>query len=67
MILNSDLFLCPLKLWGGHECSLNRVQDYFADQTIRSGHIDRMEDLDRFAELGISALRYPILWEQYRQ
>ncbi|HEX7822507.1 MAG TPA: SDR family oxidoreductase [Sphingobium sp.] len=62
--MNSDLFLCPLKLWGGHECSLNRVQDYFADQTIRSGHIDRMEDLDRFAELGISALRYPILWEQ---
>ena len=34
------------------------------DQTLLSGHNDRLEDLDRFAELGIKRLRYPVLWER---
>ena len=54
----------PLELWGGHECTVNRVADAFHDQTRRSGHHDRPEDLDRFAELGLKALRYPVLWER---
>ena len=54
----------PLELWGGHECTVNRVGDRYFDQTVRSGHQDRIEDLDRFAELGITALRYPVLWER---
>src|SRR4051794_31583498 len=54
----------PLELWGGHECTVNRVGASFNDQTIRSGHQDRPEDLDRFAALGLRALRYPVLWER---
>ena len=54
----------PLELWGGHECSVNRVGGVFHDQTIRSGHQHRIEDLERFAALGIQALRYPLLWER---
>ncbi|RYF92648.1 MAG: glycosyl hydrolase family protein, partial [Caulobacteraceae bacterium] len=54
----------PLELWGGHECTLNRVGDVFHDQTVRSGHHDRPEDLDLFADLGLKALRYPVLWER---
>jgi dTDP-4-dehydrorhamnose reductase len=53
-----------LELWGGHECTVNRVGDRYRDQTVRSGHQDRPEDLDRFAELGLKALRYPVLWER---
>lgn len=53
-----------LELWGGHECTVNRVGDRYFDQTVRSGHQDRLEDLDRFAELGLKALRYPVLWER---
>jgi dTDP-4-dehydrorhamnose reductase len=53
-----------LELWGGHECTVNRVGAAFHDQTVRSGHHDRPEDLDRFAALGLSALRYPVLWER---
>lgn len=53
-----------LRLWGGHECTVNRVGDAFMDQTVLSGHHDRIEDLDRFAQLGVSALRYPVLWER---
>ena len=53
-----------LELWGGHECTVNRVGDRYRDQTIRSGHHDRPGDLERLAELGIRALRYPVLWER---
>jgi dTDP-4-dehydrorhamnose reductase len=53
-----------LELWGGHECTVNRVGGLFHDQTRRSGHHDRISDLDRFAALGLSALRYPVLWER---
>jgi dTDP-4-dehydrorhamnose reductase len=56
--------MSDLQLWGGHECTVNRVGDTFHDQTRRSGHQDRIEDLDRFADLGLTALRYPILWER---
>jgi len=53
-----------LELWGGHECTVNRVGNQFHDQTLRSGHQHRLEDLDRFAALGLKALRYPVLWER---
>jgi dTDP-4-dehydrorhamnose reductase len=53
-----------LELWGGHECTVTRVGGTFHDQTVRSGHQHRIEDLDRFAALGLKALRYPVLWER---
>lgn len=52
------------ELWGGHECTVNRVGDRWRDQTRLSGHHDRPQDLDRFADLGLKALRYPVLWER---
>jgi dTDP-4-dehydrorhamnose reductase len=30
----------------------------------RNGHAARMQDLERFASLGIRAIRYPVLWER---
>ena len=54
----------PLEVWGGVECTVNRVGDEYFDQLERSGHDTRLEDLDRFAELGVRALRYPVLWER---
>ena len=53
-----------LALWGGHECTVNRVGDRWSDQTVRTGHEHRLDDLDRFAELGLKTLRYPVLWER---
>src|SRR3954470_22475603 len=52
------------ELWGGVECTVNRVHDKYFDQLERSGHAHRTSDLDRFAQLGIKALRYPLLWER---
>lgn len=53
-----------LELWGGHECTANRIRDSYRDQTLISGHEVRIGDLDRFAALGCRALRYPVLWER---
>jgi len=52
------------ELWGGVECTVNRVNDDYFDQMERNGHAWRLEDLDLFASLGIKALRYPVLWER---
>jgi dTDP-4-dehydrorhamnose reductase len=54
----------PLELWGGVECTVNRVGEHYFDQLARSGHDQRISDLDLFAELGCTALRYPVLWER---
>ncbi len=54
----------PLELWGGLECTVNRVRDDFFSQLERNGHHGRLDDIARFAELGIKAIRYPILWER---
>ncbi|AUX25326.1 dTDP-4-dehydrorhamnose reductase [Sorangium cellulosum] len=56
-----------LELWGGVECTVNRVGDTYHDQVERSGHAQRLDDLERFAELGIRAIRYPVLWERAAQ
>lgn len=53
-----------MELWGGHECTVNRIADRYCDQNRLTGHEDRIEDLERFAALGIKALRYPVLWER---
>jgi dTDP-4-dehydrorhamnose reductase len=53
-----------LELWGGPECTVNRVGDAYRDQFARSGHGRRLSDLDLFSELGIQAIRYPISWER---
>lgn len=53
-----------LELWGGVECTVNRVGDGWRDQLQLSGHDVRLDDLDRFADLGLRTLRYPVLWER---
>lgn len=57
-------FRAPLELWGGIECTCNRVQEEYFDQFHWSGHYDRPDDLDAIADLGIATMRYPVLWER---
>jgi dTDP-4-dehydrorhamnose reductase len=54
----------PLELWGGLECTVNRVQDEYFSQLDRNGHALRNCDIQRFASTGIRAIRYPVLWER---
>ena len=52
-----------LELWAGVEATVNRVGDRFFDQMQRSGHDQRINDVDALAALGIRTVRYPFLWE----
>ncbi len=54
-----------LELWGGIECTINRVGDHFYDQIRKSGHDQRQNDIGVLSSLGIRAMRYPVLWEQH--
>jgi dTDP-4-dehydrorhamnose reductase len=56
--------LPPLELWGGIECTINRVGDRYVDQIELSGHARRCADFRLLAELGIKTVRYPVLWER---
>ena len=53
----------PLELWGGVECSVVRIGDDYRNQVVDTGHSGRLDDIDAIAELGVKAVRYPILWE----
>jgi dTDP-4-dehydrorhamnose reductase len=53
-----------LELWAGPECTVNRVGDRYLDQLRASGFERRLDDLDRLAGLGITRLRFPLLWER---
>ena len=53
----------PLELWGGVECTVVRIGDEFRNQLVDTGHSARLSDIDAMAELGVKAVRYPIVWE----
>jgi dTDP-4-dehydrorhamnose reductase len=53
-----------LELWAGPECTVNRVDDRYHDQLQASGFAQRLDDLDRLAGLGITRMRFPIVWER---
>jgi dTDP-4-dehydrorhamnose reductase len=53
-----------IELWAGAECTVNRVGDVWRDQTMLTGHQHRLDDIERLADLGASAVRFPVLWER---
>ncbi len=53
-----------IEVWGGIECTYNRVGDTYFDQVALSGHEARLDDFERLAEIGMSKLRYGVLWER---
>ena len=56
-----------VEIWGGIECTINRVGDQYLDQSEYSGHYKRgAEDINLVSSLGIRMLRYPVLWERHQ-
>ena len=53
-----------MELWGGVECTVNRVGDRYRDQLHLTGHHGRIGDLALIADLGVRAMRMPVLWER---
>ncbi len=56
--------MVSLQLWAGPECTVNRLGDRYRDQLELTGFANRLDDLDRLAELGVRCLRFPLLWER---
>jgi dTDP-4-dehydrorhamnose reductase len=55
-----------LEIWGGIECTINRVADQYFDQLQYLNHYKRESDLQQIADLGIKKIRYPVLWEKHQ-
>lgn len=55
------------EIWGGFECTINRIGDTFRDQMNYVGFYERKNDIDEIARLGIKALRFPVLWEAHQR
>jgi dTDP-4-dehydrorhamnose reductase len=64
--MDINLPFCNPQIWGGIECTINRVGNTYRDQLQYSGHYTRRGDIDHIAALGFRALRYPILWERHQ-
>lgn len=54
------------ELWGGIECTINRIGDTFFDQLEFLNHYNRRGDIEALASTGIKKLRYPVLWEKHQ-
>ncbi|HEU4901810.1 MAG TPA: glycoside hydrolase, partial [Flavisolibacter sp.] len=54
------------ELWGGIECTINRVENRYFDQLEYAGHYSRPDDIAILSEVGIKKIRYPILWEKHQ-
>ncbi|MEO6991779.1 MAG: family 1 glycosylhydrolase [Candidatus Baltobacteraceae bacterium] len=55
----------PLEIWASPEASVARIShDEVRDQLAETGHEARFADIDLLADLGVAAVRYPVLWEK---
>ncbi len=58
-------FIKKPEIWGGPECSFNRVKDHYMDQLHYCGFYRRaIADINCIARLRIKAMRFPIIWER---
>ena len=55
----------PFEMWASPEPTVARIAGHrYRDQLAETGHADREGDLDLLASLGVTATRYPVLWER---
>ena len=63
--MNKQKFQLP-EIWGGIECTINRVNDRYLDQLNLAGLYHRTEYIDSIIGLGIQQIRFPVLWEKHQ-
>ncbi len=53
-----------LEFWASPEATIARLDaERYRDQRADTGHLAREDDIERLAALGVTASRYPVLWE----
>src|SRR5690349_10314063 len=67
MSWNTNLPHSGLEVWVGIECTINRIGNTYREQLDYSGHYMRPGDVRALADLGITHLRYPVLWEKHQR
>ena len=56
--------MIPYEVWASPEPTIARIGPRARrNQLAETGHLTRESDLDALASLGVSATRYPVLWE----
>lgn len=53
-----------IELWGGIECTINRVGNRYSDQLARVSAYELVDLVEEIASLGFRAVRWPALWER---
>ena len=54
------------QIWGGIECTVNRLASGYLDQLELSGFYRRPDDIQAICDLSVKALRLPVLWEHHQ-
>jgi dTDP-4-dehydrorhamnose reductase len=65
MLTDKKIPLCNPEVWGGIECTINRVNDNYLDQ-LRISNFYHQPYITTIADLGIKKIRFPILWEKHQ-
>ena len=52
---------CSPEVWGGIECTINRIDNTYNDQLHLSGHYYREGDIAHLASLNVRKLRWYFL------
>ncbi len=62
----NNLQLPEIPVWGGIECTINRLQDNFYDQLAMSNFYSSDAAIEAIDACNIKTLRFPILWEKHQ-
>jgi dTDP-4-dehydrorhamnose reductase len=65
MLTGKKILSYSPEVWGGIECTINRVNDKFLDQLSISNFYQN-PPIATIADLGIKKIRFPILWEKHQ-
>jgi dTDP-4-dehydrorhamnose reductase len=60
---NSQVPAIPV--WGGIECTINRLEDRFFDQLEMNDFYASQTAIEAIASCGIKTFRFPVLWEKH--
>ena len=56
-----------IPVWGGIECTINRVENTFYDQLEMNGFYDSDDHIKALISCNVKVVRFPVLWEKHER